>query len=29
VTVKDVAGLLRKPPDLDELLKVVERFCPA
>ena len=29
VTVKDVAGLLRKPPDLDELLKVVGHFCPA
>lgn len=29
VSVKDVAGLLRKPPDLDELLKIVERYCAA
>ncbi|HEY8207480.1 MAG TPA: response regulator [Myxococcaceae bacterium] len=30
-TVQDVAvaGLLRKPPDLDELLRIVGRFCEA
>lgn len=27
VPVNGVAGLLHKPPDLDELLKIVGRFC--
>jgi two-component system, OmpR family, response regulator CpxR len=25
--VSGVAGLLRKPPDVDELIKIVDRFC--
>ena len=29
VAVQGVAGLLRKPPDLDELLRIVDRFCGA
>jgi CheY-like chemotaxis protein len=29
VTVKDVAGFLRKPPDLDDLLRIVDHFCQA
>jgi CheY-like chemotaxis protein len=27
--VPEVAGLLRKPPDVDELISLVERFCAA